>query len=214
MTDRALTPELLLGAYSAGIFPMAEHRDDPEVFWVDPQNRGIIPLDGFHISRSLRRTMMRGGFDITFDGDFTGVVDGCADRAETWINDTIRELYLSLHLSGYARSVEVWRDGRLSAGVYGVAIGGAFFGESMFSRMRDGSKIALAYLVDRLATGGFRLLDTQFVTPHLSSLGAVEISRAEYRLRLAEALDVEAHFHAAGAVPDVQDVVQRVTHTS
>ena len=214
MTDGALTPDLMLGAYSAGIFPMAERRDDPSIFWVDPQSRGVIPLRGFHLSRSLRRTMLRGGLRISFDADFLGVIDGCAAREETWINDTIRGLCAELHIRGYAHSAEVWDGRRLVGGVYGLAIGGAFFGESMFSRQRDASKVAMAYLVDRLAQAGFTLFDTQFVTPHLSSLGAIEISRAEYRRRLAEAIEIAADFAAAGPVPPPQDVVQRITQTS
>jgi leucyl/phenylalanyl-tRNA--protein transferase len=209
LTDGELTPDLLLGAYAAGIFPMAEQRDSEDVFWVDPVTRGIIPLDGFRVSRSLRRTMLRGGYDVTFDADFAGVVAACAEREETWINDTIRSLYLALHVRGQAHSVEIWHDGELTGGAYGVAIGGAFFGESMFTRVRDASKMALAFLVDRLRTSGFELLDTQFVTEHLRSLGAIEISRGEYKIRLAEALDVDADF-IAGPAPTAEDVVARI----
>lgn len=209
MTDGKLSPDLLLGAYAAGIFPMAEGRKSEDVFWVDPVRRGIIPLDGFRMSRSLRRTILRGGFDVTFDADFPAVVDACAERDETWINDTIRSLYIDLHARGHAHSVEVWHDGALSGGAYGVAIGGAFFGESMFSRVRDGSKIALAYLVERLCHAGFTLLDTQFVTDHLRSLGAVEISRGEYKLRLAEALDVQTDFHGSGPAPAPHEIAER-----
>ncbi|MBM9595694.1 leucyl/phenylalanyl-tRNA--protein transferase [Roseitranquillus sediminis] len=214
MTDGALTPDLLLGAYATGIFPMAERRDDPEIFWVDPLRRGIIPLDRLHVSRSLRRRILRGGYEVTYDTDFDGVVAGCAARPETWINDTIRQLYAELHRRGHAHSVEIRHSGALVGGVYGVAIGAAFFGESMFSTMRDASKIALVHLVDRLVQGGFMLLDTQFVTPHLRSLGATEISRGEYRLRLAEALDLPAEFGAAGSAPAPQLVLQRITQTS
>jgi leucyl/phenylalanyl-tRNA--protein transferase len=214
VSDGDLTPDLLLGAYSAGIFPMAEKRESPEIFWVDPVRRGIIPLDGFRMSRSLRRTIARPSYAVTFDADFAAVVEACAQREETWINETIRRLYVALHLRGHAHSVEVWRDGALAGGAYGVSIGGAFFGESMFSRSRDTSKIALAYLVDRLRTAGFELLDTQFVTDHLRSLGAVEISRAEYRIRLAEALEIETGFEAAGAAPAPAELLARIRATS
>jgi leucyl/phenylalanyl-tRNA--protein transferase len=210
LTDGELTPDLLLGAYAAGIFPMAEGRDTEEVFWVDPVHRGIIPLDGFRISRSLRRRILRGGYEVTFNADFATVLDACAEREETWINDTIRSLYLALHRRGDAHSVEVWENGMLTGGAYGVAIGGAFFGESMFSRARDSSKVALAYLVDRLRQAGFTLLDTQFVTEHLQSLGAVEISRGDYKLRLAEALDLGADFAGAGEPPSPEAVIARL----
>jgi len=197
-----LTPDLLLAAYANGIFPMSESRDDPEVFWVDPRRRGVIPLDGFHTSRSLRRRMRRGEMTASINSDFAGVVRGCADRPETWINDTIFDLYTALHADGAAHSVEVWdTSGALVGGVYGVALGAAFFGESMFSRTTDASKIALAVLVDHLRRGGFMLLDTQFITAHLASLGGQEISRADYRARLARALSKSATFPAEGPVP-------------
>jgi leucyl/phenylalanyl-tRNA--protein transferase len=210
LTDGELTPDLLLGAYAAGIFPMAEGRDTEEVFWVDPVHRGIMPLDGFRISRSLRRRILRGGYEVTFNADFATVLDACAEREETWINDTIRSLYLALHQRGDAHSVEIRESGVLTGGAYGVAIGGAFFGESMFSRARDSSKVALAYLVDRLRLAGFSLLDTQFVTDHLRSLGAVEISRGEYKLRLAEALDIDADFAGAGEPPPPDAIIARM----
>ncbi|MCK0097590.1 leucyl/phenylalanyl-tRNA--protein transferase [Yoonia sp. F2084L] len=209
-----LTADLLLQAYQAGVFPMSEGRDDPEVFWVDPRLRGVFPLDGFRISRSLARTLRRGRFTITYDHAFEDVVRGCADRDETWINDTIFGLYCTLHQAGFAHSIEVWEDTRLVGGVYGVTIGAAFFGESMFSRATDASKVALAYLVDRLRLGGFQLFDTQFITPHLESLGAVEIPRAQYRAMLAEALNKDASFDAPGAIPPAQDVIQRNAQTS
>ncbi len=193
-----ITPELLLTAYAAGIFPMAESRDAAGIHWIDPRRRGVIPLDGFHISRSLRKSILRGGFAVTTDRDFAGVVRGCADRAETWINAEIFALYADLHRSGHARSVEVRRDGILVGGVYGVVLGAAFFGESMFSTATDASKVALAWTVHRLRAGGFTLFDTQFLTPHLESLGAVEIPRAEYRRRLAHALTREASFDPPG----------------
>jgi len=216
MKDEGFTlgPEMLLRAYAAGIFPMAESRDAPEVFWVDPRRRGILPLDGFHISRSLARRMRKGGYTATLNRDFARVVDGCADRDETWINDEIRELYLALHAMGHAHSLEIWQDGQMVGGVYGVAIGGAFFGESMFSRRTDASKLALAHLVDHLRRCGFTLFDTQFITPHLHSLGALEISRADYRARLAEALKIPASINHEPLCTDPQLVVQRSTQTS
>ena len=208
-----LTPELLLHGYSVGIFPMSESRDDPEIFWVDPQRRGILPLDGFHISRSLARAMRRSTWTITTDHDFRGVLDGCADRPDTWINAEIRALYIALHERGQAHSLEVWEDGTLVGGVYGVVLGSAFFGESMFSRRTNASKIALACLVDRLRQGGFTLFDTQFITDHLASLGAVEISRAQYLAHLADAKERSASFSlASDASP--QDVMQRMTQMS
>ncbi|MFA8444257.1 leucyl/phenylalanyl-tRNA--protein transferase [Yoonia sp.] len=209
-----LTADLLLQAYQVGVFPMSEGRDDPEVFWVDPRMRGIMPLDAFHISRSLARSMRRGRYSVTYNTAFSAVVQGCADRDETWINSTIFDLYSALHDRGYAHSIEVWDDDRLVGGVYGVAIGGAFFGESMFSRITDASKIALAYLVDRLRLGGYQLFDTQFITPHLASLGAVEVPRDHYRAMLVEALTKEASFDSPGPIPPAQDVIQRNAQTS
>lgn len=208
-----LTPDLLLHAYSVGVFPMAESRDDPEVFWVDPKRRGVFPIGGFRLSRSLAKTVRKGDYEVRVNHDFAAVVDGCADREETWINPEIRDRYIDLHEQGNAHSVEIYHDGDLSGGVYGVSLAGAFFGESMFSRRRDASKIALAYLLDRLEISGFTLCDTQFLTAHLASLGAVEISRASYRRQLASALEVEADFTAA-AVPSPQALVQRMTQIS
>lgn len=210
----SLTPELLLQAYQIGVFPMSEARDDPEVFWVDPRLRGVFPLDGFRISRSLARTLRRGPFTVTTDRAFRDVVTGCADREETWINDTIFDLYTALFAQGYAHSIEVWKGQNLVGGVYGVSIGAAFFGESMFSRASDASKVALAYLIDRLRLGGFQLFDTQFLTPHLASLGAVEIPRARYRALLSQAIAAQASFDAAGPIPTAQDVIQRNAQTS
>jgi leucyl/phenylalanyl-tRNA--protein transferase len=195
-----LTPELLLRAYAAGIFPMAESAEDPELFWVDPVRRGILPLDAFHVPRRLKRSIRSERLEITCDRDFLGVMRGCAeptpDRPQTWINHQILCVYTALHERGFAHSVEARLEGALVGGLYGVAIGGAFFGESMFSRVADASKIALAHLVARLRQGGFRLLDTQFVTEHLQRFGAIEISRARYRRLLAEALAAEAYFPA------------------
>lgn len=208
-----LSPEMLLRGYTIGIFPMAEHRDDAEIFWVDPKRRGVMPLDGFHMSRSLRRRLRNCGFRITVDTAFDAVVDGCADRAETWINAEIHDLYVALHNAGHAHSLEVWEGDELIGGVYGVAIGAAFFGESMFSRRTDASKIALAYLVDRLAMAGFQLFDTQFLTEHLASLGAIEITRGDYHRRLEAAISKPADF-AAPAIPTAYEVIQRNTQTS
>lgn len=208
-----LTPELLLHGYSIGIFPMAEHRDDPEIFWVDPRRRGVFPLDGFHISRSLSRAMRRTRFTITTNTAFNDVVTGCADRADTWINAEIFSLCAQLHALGHAHALEVWEDDMLVGGVYGVTLGRAFFGESMFSRRDNASKIALACLVDRLNRGGFTLFDTQFLTPHLASLGAQEITRAAYHARLEMALMKTADFTAPAAASP-QEVVQRMTQMS
>jgi len=209
----SISPELLLHGYSIGVFPMAEHRDDPDIFWVDPKRRGIFPLESFHISRSLARRMRRGGYSVSIDRDFAGVLDGCADRAETWINQEIRALYLDLHRLGRAHSLEVWEGDQLIGGVYGVVLGAAYFGESMFSRRTDASKIALAYLVDRLRLAGFRLFDTQFLTTHLASLGAIEIPRADYQRRLRDAIARDADF-TAPPIPSAQEVIQRNTQTS
>ncbi len=209
----SLSPELLLHGYSIGIFPMAEHRDDPELFWVDPKFRGVFPLDGFHISRSLARRIRTCGFSVSINRDFAGVVDGCADRSDTWINPELRHLYQELHRTGRAHSLEVWDGASLIGGVYGVVLGAAFFGESMFSRRTDASKIALAYLVDRLRQTGFTLFDTQFLTAHLASLGAIEIPRAVYHNELKQALDLKADF-TADLQQAPQGVIQRITQTS
>jgi len=193
---------------------MADSRDSPDLHWIDPQRRGVFPLDGFHISRSLRRRIRSAPFAVTFDQGFQAVVTGCAGREETWINDTIFQLYAALHEAGYAHSVELWDRGALVGGVYGVTIGAAFFGESMFSRRTDASKMALAYLIDRLRLGGFMLFDTQFLTPHLASLGAIEIPRARYLRQLNSAVRLPADFNRAGAVPAADQILQRMTHTS
>ncbi|NDR55770.1 leucyl/phenylalanyl-tRNA--protein transferase [Aliiruegeria sabulilitoris] len=209
-----ITPQLLLRAYAAGIFPMAERRDSEELFWVDPQERGVFPLGGFHISRSLRRRIRQAPFQIAVNKDFEGVLTGCADRPETWINEKIFALYIQLHRAGFAHSLETWEGDTLVGGVYGVTLGGAFFGESMFSHRRDASKIALAYLMDRLIQGGFRLFDTQFLTDHLASLGAIEITRKQYHARLKEALQVRADFLSPGPPPNPQLLLQRSNQTS
>lgn len=212
--DMTITPELLLHGYSVGIFPMAERQDDPELFWVDPRRRGILPLDGFHISRSLARRMRRADYQATIDADFSGVVLACADRPETWINATIFDLYRQLNAMGRAHSLEIRDDDGLIGAVFGVMIGAAFFGESMVSPRRDGSKIALAHLVDHLNRAGFQLFDTQFITPHLTRLGAIEISRADYRRRLEQALQKEGRFLETPLETAPYSVIQRNTHTS
>ncbi|MEO0913878.1 MAG: leucyl/phenylalanyl-tRNA--protein transferase [Pseudomonadota bacterium] len=209
-----ITPELLLHAYASGVFPMAENADGEEIFWIDPKSRGIIPLDGLHVSRSLRKRIRQGGFSVRWDAAFRQVVEACADRSETWINDEILDLYDELYRRGYAHSVEVYVDGALAGGLYGVSMGGAFFGESMFSIARDASKIALIYLVARLRQGGYTLLDTQFVTDHLLSLGAVEITREAYHRRLDAALRVPAQYWAMEASDDPQLVLQLSTQMS
>jgi leucyl/phenylalanyl-tRNA--protein transferase len=183
-----LDPRLLLQGYAMGIFPMADSRESAEVFWVEPRERAIIPLDGFHLSRSLRRTLRSGRFEVSVDRDFPAVIAGCADRPETWINADIERAMLALFQLGHAHSVEVWSDGRLVGGLYGVKLGRAFFGESMFSRMTDASKIAVAWVVARLNAGNFTLFDCQFMTRHLASLGAVNVSRERYVELLSEAL--------------------------
>ncbi len=195
-----LTPELILRAYRAGIFPMAEDATDTDIFWVSPDMRGILPLDGFHASKSLRKAMRRSGWTIRVDTDWDGIIEGCAtvgaDRDTTWINATIRSVYGELFERGIAHTVEVWDGESLIGGLYGLAIGAAFFGESMFHRRTDASKMAMAHLVDRLNAGGFELLDTQFLTDHLASLGGIEITRAEYEDRLVRATARDADWHA------------------
>ncbi len=193
-----LTPEILLAAYAAGVFPMAESADDPELFWVDPHHRGILPLDDFHVPRRLRRVLRQGRFEISCDTAFEEVIRSCAEATEkrpnTWINDEIVRLYAALFARGAAHSVECRRDGMLVGGLYGVSIGAAFFGESMFSCETDASKVALVHLVVRLRAGRYRLLDTQFLTPHLARFGGIEITRARYRRLLASALAYRASF--------------------
>lgn len=209
-----LTPEMLLRGYALGIFPMAESADADALFWVDPQLRGILPLEAFHVPRRLARSFLKADFDVRMDTAFGAVLDGCADRPETWINPQIRRLYEALHRTGHARSVEIWRGNRLIGGVYGVAIGAAFFGESMFSRERDASKLAMIALVARLRAGGYRLLDTQFVTDHLARFGAVEIPRATYQTRLAEAIARPADFLQLPRETGHQLMLQLSTQTS
>lgn len=191
-----ITPDLLLRAYRAGLFPMAETREGARLYWLDPELRGVLPLDRFHLPRRLLRTLRSGRFTVTCDTDFAATIAGCAatraGREDTWINRDIERLFLSLHEAGHAHSVETWHDGQLVGGLYGIAIGGAFFGESMFSFETDASKVALVHLVARLRLGDFRLLDTQFITAHLARFGAVEVPRTAYRILLADALEAPA----------------------
>ena len=200
-----ITPELMLRAYRAGLFPMAETRRGERLYWLDPEQRGTLPLDGFHLPRRLLRTLLSGAFTVTADADFPAVIAGCAalapGREDTWINHEIERLFIELYRLGHAHSLETWQDGKLVGGLYGVALGGVFFGESMFSRARDASKIALVHLAARLRLGGFRLLDTQFVTTHLAQFGAVEVARHDYKVLLAAALEAPAAWPAAPA-PD------------
>jgi leucyl/phenylalanyl-tRNA--protein transferase len=205
MSDTFLpvTPEIVLRAYMHGIFPMAHSRTDPQLEWFDPIRRGVLPLDGFHLPRRLRRTVRQGKFQVTIDHDFRGTIESCAaeaaERKSTWISERIIELYTELHRMGHAHSVETRLDGRLVGGLYGVSIAGAFFGESMFSFVTDASKVALVHLVARLRVGGYTLLDCQFQTEHLAQFGTIEIPRLAYRRELAAALKVRANFHAAPA---------------
>ena len=193
-----LTADLLLRAYRLGLFPMAESRASRALHWLDPEWRGVLPLDRFHLPRSLAKTLRAGRFEVTADRDFAGTIAGCAaarsNRPDTWINQEIERLFTELHKLGFAHSVECWRGGGLAGGLYGVALGGAFFGESMFSVATDASKVALVHLVARLRLGGFRLLDTQFITAHLARFGAVEIPRGDYHVLLAEAVETPARF--------------------
>ncbi|WP_448190611.1 leucyl/phenylalanyl-tRNA--protein transferase [Azospirillum sp. sgz301742] len=206
-----LNAPLLLRAYAAGIFPMAESADSQDLYWFDPERRGVLPLDGFHVPKRLKRTVRAGIFEMRFDGDFRTVIEACAEstaeRPKTWINADIVRLYSELHEQGFAHAVEAWRDGRMVGGLYGVSLGAAFFGESMFSRETDASKVALVHLVARLRAGGFTLLDTQFVTDHLSRFGAVEIPRAEYRRRLTHALTGQGEFAAVDQDRAIADLL-------
>ncbi len=213
-----LTPELLLRAYAVGIFPMADSRASRHLYWLDPEWRGIIPLDAFHAPRRLRRTVRRKPFEVRVDSAFRQVIAICAERREgrqeSWINVDIERLYTALHELGVAHSVECWSAGELVGGLYGVALGGAFFGESMFSRTTDASKVALVHLVARLRLGGFTLLDTQFTTRHLQQFGAIEIPRAEYRQRLAAALKQSPVFQPELGDADLLAFLQSTTQRS
>jgi len=196
-----VTPSLLLRAYACGIFPMADSADDPTLYWVEPKLRGVLPLNRFHLPRRLARTVRSGIFEMRIDSDFEGVIAGCAaprgGRQETWINEPIRRLYGELFRLGHVHTVEAWREGRLAGGLYGVKLGAAFFGESMFAKERDASKVALVHLVARLKQGGFRLLDAQFMTAHLAQFGAIAVPRDGYVRLLDEALGQEAAFRSA-----------------
>ena len=213
-----LTPQILLGAYASGIFPMAESRHDPDLYWIDPDVRGVIPLTDFHIPRRLRRTLRSGAFDIRADADFVGVIRGCAERTrhrpDTWINTEIEGLYNALFDMGFAHSVETWQDGELVGGLYGVALGGAFFGESMFSRARDASKVSLCHLAARLHKSGFTLLDSQFLTEHLRQFGAIEIERSDYKARLSTAIKISAAFQPELSDDELEAFIQSTTQTS
>ena len=213
-----ITPQILLKAYAAGIFPMAESAEDNALYWVEPEERGIFPLDGLHISHSLRKRVRRRRFDVRIDTAFQDVISACAekksDRKTTWINQRIKSLYGQLFKMGCCHSVECWRDEQLVGGLYGVRIGAAFFGESMFSRETDASKVALVHLVARLKAGGFVLLDAQFTTPHLESLGARTISRVDYHALLERAIDQDAEFFAFRGDRDPETVLRLAGKTS
>ncbi len=213
-----LTPRLLLTAYASGVFPMAESADSDEILWFNPEKRGVMPLGGLHISRSLRKAMRARRFKVTANQCFSDVMAACADREETWINPEITALYTELHEVGHAHSVEVWQGGELAGGLYGVSLGAAFFGESMFSRQSNGSKIALIGLMARLNLGGFKLLDMQFITPHLARLGGVEIARKDYQAQLEIALTQKADFYRLKATDTYSllalSTSQVSTHTS
>lgn len=208
----------LLDCYARGVFPMADSRDDPRIYLLDPDERGVLPLDGLHVSKRLKRKIRQEPYRITFDTAFQRVVDACATpapgREETWINDGIFGLYSELRRDGYAHSIEAWQGDELVGGLYGISLGRAFFGESMFSRATDASKIALVYLVARLKAGGYTLLDTQFTTEHLETLGVVTITREQYHERLAEALEGVGEFYSMPADTSVSDVLQSSTQTS
>ncbi|MCG8692279.1 MAG: leucyl/phenylalanyl-tRNA--protein transferase [Minwuiales bacterium] len=218
MTRYNLTPEMLLDAYASGLFPMAEDREDPRLYWVDPDMRGIIPIEGFHIPRRLRRTVRQDPFAVTVDQDFRAVIEACAEaapgRRSTWINEEIVHVYTELHRLGAAHSVECRRDGELVGGLYGVSLKSAFFGESMFSRATDASKVALVHLVARLKAGGYRLLDAQFVTDHLTQFGIREIPRTAYHRLLGRALGRNGNFYSLPDGVSGAAVVQSITQTS
>jgi leucyl/phenylalanyl-tRNA--protein transferase len=213
-----ITPELLLQAYRIGVFPMGESRDDPKLYWLDPRLRAVLPLDGFHLPRRLARTVRQDIFEVSADTDFIGVMRACAEprpgHPESWINEPILALYGELFARGHAHSVECRRDGRLVGGLYGVSVGASFFGESMFSRERDASKVALVHLMARLIKGGFRLLDCQFMTEHLRSFGAIEMPREDFRIQLAAAVERTASFQRELGGEEPCAIVQANTRTS
>ncbi|TNE33649.1 MAG: leucyl/phenylalanyl-tRNA--protein transferase [Alphaproteobacteria bacterium] len=218
MPGSVLTADVLLNAYMNGVFPMAEDRDDPDLFWVNPERRGIFPLDAFHVPKSLRKVIRRAPFTVTVDRDFPRVMCECAksqpDRPTTWINETILELYGELHERGFAHSIECWQGETLAGGLYGVSFAGAFCGESMFTRVTHASKVALVHLVARLKWGGYSLLDAQFLTDHLERFGAIEISRREYQSRLQEALLLQGDFYSLPSSLDGDGILQSITQTS
>ena len=213
-----ITPQVLLKAYACGIFPMAEAADDPALYWIEPQARGVLPLDAVHVGKRLKRTVRQDRFEVRIDTDFFGVIGGCGaareGRETTWINDKIRKLYFDLYDLGHCHTVECWREGKLVGGIYGVALGGAFFGESMFSYETDASKVALVHLAGRLIAGGFTLLDCQFVTEHLRQFGTVEIDRTEFHRRLDAALPATADFNALPKVTSGAEVLDRIAAAS
>jgi leucyl/phenylalanyl-tRNA--protein transferase len=213
-----ITPQVLLKAYACGIFPMAESASDPTLYWIEPEERGVLPLDRVRVPKRLIRTIRQEKFQIKVDNDFAGIIAGCAasrpGRRTTWINRRITELYRELFEMGHCHTVEAWRDGQLVGGLYGVHLGGAFFGESMFSNERDASKVALVYLAARLIYGGFKLLDTQFVTEHLEQFGAIEISRGQFHRYLSEALQAHCGFHELPRGVSASEVLQLVSQTS
>lgn len=206
-----ITPQVLLKAYACGLFPMAESADDPGLFWLEPEQRGILPFDAFHLPRRLKRTIRNDVFEIRVSNDFQRVIDGCAEpmpgRQKTWINREIRRLYGELFDMGYCHTVEAWQEDELVGGLYGVSLNGAFFGESMFTFRTDASKVCLAHLVARLIVGGYSLLDTQFVTDHLSKFGTLEVSQEDYNERLSAALKLETDFYALPSHTSGQDVL-------
>ena len=225
---KVMTPELVLSAYALGLFPMANDREDPTVHWIDPIRRGIVPLNRFHVPRRLRKSIRQQRFEIRVDYDFAGTIRACAEptleRPRTWLNDEMIDVYVELAARGHGHSIEIWREDERVGGLYGLTLGGAFFGESMFSRVRDASKIALVELVARLQAGGFALLDTQFITQHLRQFGAIEISRQAYRMRLQRAVAIRCRFpksaysFALGASSSTADngsiAPQSITQTS
>ena len=221
-TPKVLAPELVLRAYAAGIFPMSESRNDPNIFWVDPKDRGILPFESFHIPRSLQKKVRQHVFDIRCNTAFDDVILGCAEsklgRDETWINDGIIGAYKELHELGFVHTIECWQDDNLVGGLYGVSLGGGFFGESMFSRVRDASKVALVHLVARLIAGGYVLLDSQFITDHLKKFGAIEIPARDYLVLLEEALDVKASFYGdpldEGSVSKIDGAIEALFRQS
>lgn len=219
MSRRAVivTADLMLRAYRAGLFPMAESRAGHRLYWLDPELRGVLPLDRFHLPRRLLRTVLSGPYTVTSNTDFAATIAGCATaapgREDTWINPDIEQLFIELNHTGHAHSVETWQDGVMVGGLYGVSLGGVFFGESMFSRARDASKVALVHLVARLHLGGYRLLDTQFVTSHLAQFGATEIPRDLYKLQLADALQVPAEWHVAPDPAQMEDQIRALYTT-